>query len=74
MGLSAALAKVQQQVIKQGEKLEIDEDVKNVVRSARERIDEYIEALEEEYDEDNQSLIRQLKLAGEQLEEFGRII
>ncbi|NDQ43850.1 hypothetical protein GZ144_09345 [Staphylococcus aureus] len=67
-GLSAALAKVQQRVIKQGDKLEIDEDVKNVSRSARERIDEHIEGLEEEYEEDNQSLIRQLKLAREQLE------
>ncbi|MCO4360870.1 hypothetical protein MTR10_10630 [Staphylococcus agnetis] len=66
-GLSSTLAKVQQRVIEQGDKLEIDEDVKNVARSARERIDEHIEALEE-YDEDNQSLIRQLELARENLE------
>ncbi|HHD1124082.1 TPA: hypothetical protein ACN1ZG_002277, partial [Staphylococcus aureus] len=66
--LSSTLAKVQQRVIKQGDKLEIDEDVKNVAQSARERIDEHIEALEEEYGEDNQPSIKQLKLAREQLE------
>ncbi|MCO4351511.1 hypothetical protein MTR07_11885 [Staphylococcus agnetis] len=35
-GLSSTLAKVQQRVIKQGDKLEIDEDLKNVAQSARE--------------------------------------
>ncbi|WP_215392875.1 hypothetical protein [Staphylococcus aureus] len=68
-GLSSTLAKVQQRVIKQGDKLEIDEDVKNVAQSARERIDEHIEALEEDSDEENEPTIRQLRLAREKLED-----
>ncbi|ELP8663706.1 hypothetical protein QTV19_002629, partial [Staphylococcus pseudintermedius] len=67
--LSHTLAKVQQRVIKQGDKLEIDADVKNVAQSAIERIDERIEAIEEDlYDEDSQPIIKQLKQARENLD------
>lgn len=46
--LSHTLGKIQQRVIKQGDKLEVDADVKNVAQSARDRIDEHIEAIEED--------------------------
>ncbi|MDF0332399.1 hypothetical protein O0M98_11675 [Staphylococcus pseudintermedius] len=67
--LSHTLAKVQQRVIKQGDKLEIDADVKNVAQSAIERIDERIEAIKEDlYDEDSQPTIKQLEQARENLD------
>lgn len=67
--LSHALGKVQQRVIKQGDKLDIDADVKNVAQSARDRIDEHIEAIEEDLDEeDNQPSVKQLKRAREKLD------
>ncbi|KIX91497.1 hypothetical protein TP70_02025, partial [Staphylococcus microti] len=67
--LSQVLDKVQQRVFKQGDKLDIDADVKNVVQSAKKRIDECIEAIEEDstYEGDQRS-IKQLKLAREKLE------
>ncbi|EHV5288590.1 hypothetical protein K0T85_002426 [Staphylococcus pseudintermedius] len=67
--LSHVLGKVQQRVIKQGDKLEIDADVKNVAQSAIERIDERIEAIKEDlYDEDSQPIIKQLEQARENLD------
>lgn len=67
--LSHALGKVQQRVLKQGDKLDIDTDVKNVAKSARDRIDEHIEAIEEDLDDDdNQPSVNQLKRARENLE------
>ncbi|MCC9107945.1 hypothetical protein LOY09_14270 [Staphylococcus aureus] len=67
--LSHALGKVQQRVLKQGDKLDIDADVKNVAKSARDRIDEHIEALEEDLDDDDsQPSVNQLKRARENLE------
>ncbi|MDG6600822.1 hypothetical protein QCE65_14140, partial [Staphylococcus aureus] len=67
--LSHALGKVQQRVLKQGDKLDIDADVKNVAKSARDRIDEHIEAIEEDLDDDDsQPSVNQLKRARENLE------
>lgn len=67
--LSHALGKVQQRVLKQGDKLDIDADVKNVAKSARDRIDEHIEAIEEDLDDDDsQPSVNQLKHARENLE------
>lgn len=67
--LSHALGKVQQRVLKQGDKLDIDADVKNVAKSARDRIDEHIEAIEEDLDDDDsQPSVNQLKRAREKLE------
>ncbi|HDJ2043795.1 TPA: hypothetical protein PPU67_002730 [Staphylococcus aureus] len=66
--LSHALGKVQQRVLKQGDKLDIDADVKNVAKSARDRIDEHIEAIEEDLDDDSQPSVNQLKRARENLE------
>ncbi|MDN5230786.1 hypothetical protein, partial [Staphylococcus aureus] len=63
------LGKVQQRVLKQGDKLDIDADVKNVAKSARDRIDEHIEAIEEDLDDDDsQPSVNQLKRARENLE------
>ncbi|MBE8228794.1 hypothetical protein IQA72_17435, partial [Leptospira borgpetersenii serovar Ballum] len=49
--------------------LDIDADVKNVAKSARDRIDEHIEAIEEDLDDDDsQPSVNQLKRARENLE------
>ena len=67
--LSHTLGKIQQRVIKQGDKLEVDADVKNVAQSARDRIDEHIEAIEEDKaDGDNQPSVKQLKRARKKLD------
>lgn len=67
--LSHTLGKIQQCIIKQGDKLEVDADVKNVAQSARDRIDEHIEAIEEDKaDGDNQPSVKQLKRAKEKLD------
>ena len=66
--LSHTLGKIQQRVIKQGDKLEVDADVKNVAQSARDRIDEHIEAIQEDRDEEDQPSVKQLKRAREKLD------
>lgn len=66
--LTHALGRIEQQIEREAEEIEVDEDVKVVSHNALERIDEHIEAIEEDnkYGEDNNAL-DELKRAREQL-------
>ena len=67
--LSHTLGRIEQQIMQEASEIEVDEDVKVVSHNALERIDEHIEAIEEDnkYGEDNNTL-EELKRAREQLE------
>lgn len=67
--LSHTLGRIEQSLNKQSNELEEDEDIKNVVKAALNKLDTQIEAIEEEnqYGEQNDA-VKQLKRAREQLE------